>query len=91
MRICSYICVIKLTWQERVKQKKKEVTKCYKRMCTSKHNANYKYTTYIPRKHYTIMLKLGQWNIKLQQNMCDKYGAFRSATEKQTHADSKTT
>jgi hypothetical protein len=56
--ICSCIFISKLTWQERVKWKTAEVSKCYKRTCISKHNANYKYTTCTSRQHYCITLKL---------------------------------
>ena len=73
----------------RSETKKKEVTKCYTRVCTSKYIANYKYITCIPGKYYTIKLKLGQWQIKLQQNMWDKYWLFKSTTEKQIHTQNQ--
>ena len=73
-----------------MKKKTKEVTKCYTRVCTSKYNANYKYITCTPGKYYIIKLKLGQWQIKLQQNMWDKYGLFRSTIEKQIRTESNT-
>jgi len=38
----------------------KEVTKCHTKMCMSKQNVNYKYTTCTPEQYYTIKLKLGQ-------------------------------
>jgi hypothetical protein len=54
--IFSCICVSKLTWQEEVKQKTKEVTKCYTRKCMSKYTVNCKYTICTPGQYYTIKL-----------------------------------